>query len=152
MDRFAASLLSAVLLMLTAGGANAAPEASAQKPMHVDKSFSMPTPDGCRYNATVKGEVMPAKGKEGAQGLVVPKLVVNADLQCADGASLRFPETVKDTGPMTKDQLEKVIADKSTVTSPSAPGGRVCVYSPDFELYGRRLALASITSACPLPT
>jgi hypothetical protein len=149
MNRIAA-LGALVLLVLTTGAAAAAPERATQ-PMRVDKSFSIQTSDGCRYNASVRGKVTPAKAGGGASDLVVPNLIVNADLQCRDGASLRVTERVKDTGPMTREDLEKVIEDKGTVTSPVALPGKACVYSPNFNLGGRRLTLASISSACPLP-
>jgi hypothetical protein len=136
-------------LMLLAGVAVAAPPPAQPermtKPLHINRSVSLRLSNNCRYNAVVKGQIVPAKGQKDA---LTPNLVINSDLQCPDQASLRMTEHVRGQEPLTRDQLEQRIADLSVVTS--AVGQEPCVYTPEFNLSAAGLNLRAVTFGCPV--
>lgn len=115
--------------------------------LHLDKSFSMHLSNDCRYNVRVRGDVVPVKTSTSADA-VAPDLVVNADVQCPDQATLRLTQTVGGKQPMTAEQLERAIEQRATLTS--AEGRHRCEYAPDFNLSDAGLNLRAVTSSCEI--
>ncbi len=111
--------------------------------LHLDDSFSIDLSNDCRYEAVVRGDIIPAKS--GGPDAVRPHLVINADLQCPDQATLRLTQTISGAQPMTRAQLEQTIEQRAKLT---AAVGR-CEYTPDFNLSDAGLILRAVTSACP---
>jgi hypothetical protein len=138
---------AAVALTVVTGTALAA----APKPtgtIRLDKSFSIPLDNECRYNARVRGDIRPNKAERTTGETVVdPDLVVNADLQCADQATLLLPQRVQQ--PMTWEELEQTIDDRAVLTS--ADGRDQCEYMPEFNLSGAGLNLRDVSYRCPMP-
>ena len=133
-------------------GVAAADEAAPiSTPLHLDKAFRMPLSNGCRYDVAVRGDIVPAErpgGRRGA-GAAVPDLIVNADLQCPNEATLRLTQAVANTGPLTSDALEQTIENAARLTAPV--GQPPCVYTPDFNLSNAGLVLRAVAFSCPMP-
>ena len=119
-----------------------------EKRLHIDKSFRIDLSGDCAYNARVTGNIDPARG--GTADAVKPNLVVNADLQCADEAALLLTETISPAVPMRRDELEKVLALRASLTS--SGGSRACEYRPDFNLSNAGLDLRAVSARCPSPS
>jgi len=142
----------AVVVGLAASGAFAATTIQPIMPkietIHVDESSSTALDEGCRYNVRVSGEIRAAKPSAAETRAVLPDLVINADLQCANGATLLRPNVINGTGPLTRAQLEQMIEERATLTSPDARGR--CEYAPDFNLSADRLSLRAVEWRCPI--
>lgn len=148
--RLIASTVAASVIALAASLAVAAPTEqvpSAGERLRLDESFSIDLDNDCRYNAVVRGDIVHSGGSAAGQGTVTPDLVINADVQCADQATLLLTETVSGR-PLTWAELERTIEQRAELTS--ADGRYGCAYTPDFNLSGAGLNLRAVAYRCPI--
>ena len=117
------------------------------QPLHLDKAFRMPLSNGCRYDVAIRGDIVPTESRGG--GTAVPDLIVTADLQCPNEATLRLTQAVANTGPLTSDALEQTLENAARLTAPV--GNPPCVYTPDFNLSNAGLVLRAVAFSCPMP-
>jgi hypothetical protein len=116
--------------------------------LHIDKDFSILLDNQCRYNARVRGEITRTNSTSSEAELLVPNLVINADLQCANEATLLMPQRVRSTQPLTWEELSRTIEDRAELTSPE--GRYSCVYAPDVNLSDAGLNLRAVNYRCPV--
>jgi hypothetical protein len=78
--------------------------------MAYDEHFSFAVEDGCNYTASIRGTVRPVALGPEAYRKVEPDLAVTAVLACPSAEAVKVAEKVAGTGPITRTDLESLIA------------------------------------------
>jgi len=114
-----------------------------------DELFSFALDNGCTYGASIRGTIRPIVSGADAGKKLEPDLAVTAVLACPGSSPIKVSERVASTGPLTRVELERMLARKASILSEE--GGRKCSYVPEIELPGEGLVAAGVTYLCPLP-
>jgi hypothetical protein len=117
--------------------------------MHFDELFTFQVPSGCTYSASIRGVVRPVVAGAGAGRDYEPDLDITAVLTCPNVEPVKVKEKVAQTGPLSRAQLETLLARRASILA-EEDHGRRCSYVPEITLTGDALVGRGVTYLCQL--
>lgn len=125
------------------------PSFALRRPLRLDTVIGLPVADGCEYLANVRGELRPAPARRNQPRAASVAVDLQLSLTCP-GVAYDVTETVADTGPMSRGELERALERRATVVIEGSD--KRCVYLPDFQLTDEDLVGVGVSRMCsPAP-